>query len=77
MAPDAEGRPQLLARVSAIPEDGRANAALVLLVAKAVGLPKSRVAIVAGQTSRVKTLRLEGGGEALRARLEALEIEPR
>jgi hypothetical protein len=56
----ADGRCVLKARVRAAPEDGRANAALELLVAKALERPKSAVAVVSGHTSRVKKLFVSG-----------------
>lgn len=55
----------LTAQVRAVPEDGAANAALVALVAAAAGVAKSRVALVSGATSRVKTLRIEGDPDAI------------
>lgn len=61
---------QLRARVSAPPIDGRANEALVRLLADALGVPKSAIAIVAGATSRQKTLEVAGLDDgAIRARL--------
>ena len=62
----------LAVRVSAPPVGGQANAALVKAVAKALGLAPSRVALVRGERSREKTLRIEGldAGE-IRARLGA------
>lgn len=65
-----EGR-VLKARVAAPPVDGAANAALVRLVASALGVPKSAVTVVAGQTARIKTLEIDGDPAALSARLEA------
>lgn len=60
----------ILARVSAPPVDGKANAALVALVAKTTGVPKSAVRIVQGQTSRTKTVTADGlTADALRAAL--------
>lgn len=46
----------LRARVSAPPAEGAANASLVRLVARSLGVPPSHVTIVAGATARVKTL---------------------
>jgi uncharacterized protein (TIGR00251 family) len=50
----------LRARVTAPPVDGQANAALVKLVAKALGVPKSRVSVVRGQSARDKVVRVDG-----------------
>lgn len=51
---DVEGRPLLAARLAAPPVDGAANKALVELLAKALGVARSSVAIVSGDTSRNK-----------------------
>lgn len=53
-----------MVRVTAPPIDGRANAALVKLIAKRAGVPKGRVSIVRGERSRDKLVRVEGIGEA-------------
>ncbi|PXA98970.1 hypothetical protein DMC47_05720 [Nostoc sp. 3335mG] len=55
-------------RLAAAPVDGAANAALVPLVAKAFGLPKRAVILIAGETARVKRLRIVGDPETLAAR---------
>ena len=57
---DAEGRPVLKVRVRARPIEGKANEALVRLLAKALGLPRSAVAIQRGGQSRTKILVIEG-----------------
>ncbi len=67
---DGRGRPRLRVRVAAPPADGEANAALVGLIAKALGVPKSAVEIRGGAASRDKTLFVAGDG--LEARLAAL-----
>ncbi len=69
---DADGRLHLRARVRAVPEDGKANKALTAMLAKAVGVSKSAVAVVAGHASRAKTLRIEGDSTALTAVFSAL-----
>jgi uncharacterized protein (TIGR00251 family) len=56
-APD--GKRYLKARVSAPPEDGKANEALVRLIAKALGVGKTRVRIVSGGASRMKIIEAE------------------
>ena len=59
------------ARVRAVPEDGRANAALVELVADEIGVPKSTVSVTAGKTARLKTLLIAGDPKVLEARVAA------
>jgi uncharacterized protein YggU (UPF0235/DUF167 family) len=68
----ADGEVVLKARVAAAPEDGRANAALAALIAKALHVPKSAVAIVAGKQARRKIVSVEGDAARLAAALEAL-----
>ena len=46
--------------VTAAPEAGKANAAVIKLLSKALRIPKSSIEIVAGDTSRTKRLRLTG-----------------
>ncbi|MBD3846065.1 hypothetical protein GGC47_004379 [Bosea sp. OAE752] len=67
----ADGRAVLKARVRAAPSEGEANAALVALVAKEFGLPRSQVTIAAGATARLKTVALQGDPAVLAARLRA------
>jgi uncharacterized protein YggU (UPF0235/DUF167 family) len=67
---DEAGRPLLKARVAAPPVEGEANAALIRLLAKALGLPRSALRIASGDTARVKVLEIDGLSEAeLRQRL--------
>ena len=51
-------------RVTAPPVDGKANAALCAFVARAAGVPPSRVSVVRGQTSRDKVVRVEDVSES-------------
>lgn len=67
----ADGESHLAVRVRAVPEKGRANAALVALLAKQLGIPKSAVDVIRGATSRLKTVRIEAEGPAL-ARIQTL-----
>ena len=46
--------------MNAPPVDGEANAALVLLISKSLGVTKSSVRIVRGETSRVKEVEVDG-----------------
>ncbi len=63
----ADGETLALARVRAVPEDGAANKALVALLAKTFGRPKSAIDLVAGATARIKQLRIAGEPAALAA----------
>ncbi len=45
--------------VTVVPEDGKANAAVVKLLAKALGVAKSRLVLLRGATSRDKLFRLD------------------
>lgn len=63
----------LLVRVGAPPEDGRANAEVCAVVAKALGLRARAISVVVGPTSRDKVLEVSGLDTAeLEARLTAL-----
>ena len=44
--------------ITVVPEGGKANAAVVKLLAKALGLPKLRLELVRGATSRDKLFRV-------------------
>jgi uncharacterized protein (TIGR00251 family) len=49
-------------RVAAPPEDGKANDAVLRLLAEALGLPRRDVALVSGHTGRDKVVSLVGIG---------------
>lgn len=68
----SDGRLALKARVSVAAEDGKANAALVRLLAKAAGIASSNVELASGATGRLKTFRLTGDAALILARLEAI-----
>lgn len=65
---DGSGR-ALKARVAAPPEDGKANAALIGLLARTLDVAKSDVRIASGTTSRIKTIEVSGDDALLAARL--------
>ncbi|MGE4321714.1 MAG: DUF167 domain-containing protein [Sphingobium sp.] len=70
---DEKGARWLCARVRAVPEKGKANSALIALLARAVDMPRSAISLESGDTNRLKRLRIRGGGEALAwARLSAI-----
>ena len=66
----ADGRTVVKVRVRAIADGGEANRAVTALLAKALGVPKARVRILSGTTSRLKQIAVDGDpaklGEALR-----------
>lgn len=68
----ADGRVVLKARVGAPPEGGKANAALIKLLAKAWGLPKTTFSIASGHGQREKLLLIAGDPTQLQARIETL-----
>jgi|TARA_Y100000031_G_scaffold148472_1_gene184839 hypothetical protein len=55
---DDDGR--IRVRVTAVPERGKANAAVVALIAKTLGLSKRSIAVVRGHTSRDKLIAVDG-----------------
>ncbi|MGH6897284.1 MAG: DUF167 family protein [Geminicoccaceae bacterium] len=70
---DGAGRPHLAVRVSAPPEAGKANAALIRLLAKRWRIARSDLEVVSGASARRKVLQIRGSADALIARLEAIE----
>jgi uncharacterized protein len=68
----ADGAVVLKVRVTAIPDKGKANAAAIVLLSKALGVPKSALTLVTGETARRKTIAIAGDGAAIAARLEQL-----
>lgn len=69
---DPDGRPVLKVRVRARPVEGEANAALIKLLAKALGVPKSAVSLARGGQSRTKMVAVAGlSPDEVRDRLSA------
>jgi hypothetical protein len=66
----ADGRTVGRVRVRAIADGGEANRAATALIAMALGVPKARVRILSGTTSRLKQIAVDGDaaelGESLR-----------
>ncbi|PZN92216.1 MAG: hypothetical protein DCF31_17140 [Alphaproteobacteria bacterium] len=57
---DADEAPHLKLRVAAAPVDGDANDAVEKLLAKWLGVPRSKVEVVGGETVRLKTVMIDG-----------------
>ena len=73
----ADGEPRLRVRVRAVPDQGKANKAVIALLAKAWAVPQSAFSIVSGETARDKILFIEGAGETLAATIGSwLEAHP-
>ena len=51
---------RLKVQVTAAPERGKANDAVIEVLAAALGVPRGRVRIVAGETSPLKTVEIDG-----------------
>ncbi len=67
-----DGSVFLKARVTAVAEGGKANRALLELLAKVLRRPKSSLSILSGETARKKILRIEGDPEDLVLRMKTL-----
>lgn len=65
----ADGKTLLKISVNTVPEDGKANKALMEFLAKSWRLPKSSFSLLSGQTSRLKTILVAGDGPLLLERL--------
>ncbi len=68
----SDERPVLQVRVRALPQDGKANQALIKVLAKALRVPTTSVDLESGTTGRVKTLRLGGDADVLQSALARL-----
>lgn len=69
---DADAAPHLKLRVAAAPVDGDANAAVEKLLAKWLGVPKTTVEVVGGESSRLKTVKVNGDPVQLLQRCQKL-----
>jgi uncharacterized protein (TIGR00251 family) len=61
----ADGQPRLWVAVTAPPEDGKANDAVIALLAKTWKLRKRDIAVKIGATAREKLLHIAGVSDAL------------
>lgn len=71
---DAAGDERLAVRLTAVPEDGKANKALLALIARHFRIPKTAITVAAGMTLRQKTLRLAIPCDSLAETLQEIEI---
>ena len=66
----------LVVRVTAPPAEGKANSALIRVVAKALGVAPSDVRLVRGASARTKVLSVPAGTEATLRRLVLRPVPP-
>ncbi len=70
--PDADGGRVIRLAVTAAPEDGKANQAVIALLARALGVAKAAISVVAGATDRRKLVEIRGDPAELGAVLDTL-----
>lgn len=67
---DGEGRPRLKVKVTAVPEKGKANGALVKLLSKSIKHARGSFDIIAGKLDRNKTVLVKGDPSETEAELK-------
>jgi len=67
-----DGTAWLAVRLRSAPADGKANAALLQLLAEILTVPASKIAVVAGAAARWKRLRIEADPSEVASRLARL-----
>ena len=65
-----EGEYRLALKVCAVPEKGKANKAVIKLLAKRLQVPKSSITVTGGAATRQKTLRIMGDADGIVSALE-------
>jgi uncharacterized protein (TIGR00251 family) len=68
---EPDGSKALKVAVTVAPEDGKANAAVIALLAKEWGVAKSAISVVAGATDRRKIVEIRGQSAELMQKLQA------
>ena len=67
---EPDGSRALKVAVTAAPEDGKANAAVIALLAREWGVAKSAISVVSGATDRRKLVEIRGPSPELQAKLQ-------
>lgn len=70
LAATADGGAEIRVSVTAVPEDGKANRALVKLLAKVWEVPKTAIELISGHTDRHKILLISADPRFLLPRIE-------
>ena len=68
---EPDGAKALKVSVTAAPEGGKANEAVIALLAREWGVAKSAISVVAGATDRRKLVEIRGPSQELLARLQS------
>jgi uncharacterized protein len=68
----ADDERRLAVKVAAPPDKGKANAAIIKLLTKALGVPKSTLSVSTGETARLKTITIIGDPAVLEPALRRL-----
>lgn len=68
----SDGRAVIAVRVRAVPEDGKANDALLQVIARSLDVRVSDCALESGGKSRLKSVSVKGDPDALSRKLESL-----
>ena len=71
-----EGRVALAVAVRAKAQDGKANKAVIALIANAIGIAPARISLLTGASARLKSLHLAGDPQSLARSVSAL-LAPR
>ena len=74
---EPDGRHALKVAVTAAPEDGKSNAAVIALLAKEFGVAKSAISVVAGATDRRKIVEIRGQSAELMQKVAVLSAAPK
>ena len=74
---DASGQRWLQASVTAPPDKGKANAALITLISRTIRLPGSSILLETGDTNRLKRLRLTGAALPIEGSLREIAEKER
>lgn len=67
----ADGTMSLAVKVTAPPDKGKANAAVIAVLAEAFGQPKSALCLASGETGRRKTVHISGDPDGIAASIDA------
>jgi uncharacterized protein (TIGR00251 family) len=69
-----EERSELSVRVTAAPEDGKANVAVIKALARSLAIPKSTIRLIRGHSSRRKLVAFEMDAQKYRQWKDALPV---